>query len=99
MVSSILWYQSTRATFTLPFTSTPRAAREPPRAALREACQQTRVTHDDGNRLQQYEWPGIRELRRDIVSVEFTVYASTDAGSNISSEGPGRKPSVPSVWC
>jgi hypothetical protein len=37
------------------------------RAALREACQQMRVTRDDGNRLQKYEWPGdVRELRNVI---------------------------------
>jgi hypothetical protein len=34
----------------------PRAAHRRP--ALREACQQTRVTDDDGNRLQRYGWRG-----------------------------------------
>ena len=63
------------------------SARIPSRNSSK-ACQQTRVNHDDGNRPQQHEWPGnTRELRRDIVSGELTVYASTDAGSNISSEG------------
>jgi hypothetical protein len=67
MVSSILWDQSARrAAFTLPFPSTPWTARESRRAALREGCQQTRVTHDDGNRF-QYEWPGnIQELQNVI---------------------------------
>src|SRR4030081_2715892 len=68
MVSSILWDQSARrAAFALPFPSTPRRARESLRAALREPCQQMRVTHDDGNRLQEYERPGnIGELRNVI---------------------------------
>lgn len=40
MVSSILWDQSARrAALTLPFPSTPRKARESPRAAFRKACQ------------------------------------------------------------
>jgi hypothetical protein len=47
MVSSILWDQlARRAAFTLPLTSTPRPARKPLRSALREACQQMRVTRD-----------------------------------------------------
>jgi len=53
-----------------------RTARESPRAALREACQQTRVTHGDGNRPQQHDWLGnIRELQnvieRAIISLEI----------------------------
>jgi hypothetical protein len=59
------------------------------RIPLRSSSKATNAcNYDDGNRPQQYEWPGnIREPRRDIVSGELTVYASTDAGSNISSEG------------
>jgi len=50
IVSSILWDQSARrAAFVRPLPSTPRTARESLRAALREACQQMRRTHDDGN--------------------------------------------------
>jgi hypothetical protein len=68
MVSSILWDQSARpAALTLPFPSTPRTAPESPRADFRKACQQTRVTDDDRNRLHQYEWAGnIRELQNVI---------------------------------
>jgi hypothetical protein len=31
------------------------------RTPSRESCQRTRVTHDDGNRLRQYEWQNVIE--------------------------------------
>src|SRR5580704_193435 len=39
------------------FHQRPGAAHESLRAAPRKACQQPRLTHDGGNRLQKYEWP------------------------------------------
>jgi transcriptional regulator of acetoin/glycerol metabolism len=43
----------------------PRGARR--HLALRETCQQMRMTHDGENRLQQYEWPENIERLQDVV--------------------------------
>jgi hypothetical protein len=57
MVSSILWdrRRNERRSHSVSINASDSA--RIPRAALREAYQQTRVTHDDGKST-QHEWPG-----------------------------------------
>jgi hypothetical protein len=61
-------------------------SRESLRPALREAVNKTRVSNDDGNQLQQHEWPGnIWELqnvieRADILSKSPAIAADRHQG-------------------
>jgi hypothetical protein len=62
------------------FHQRPGAAHESLRAAPRKACQQPRLTHDGGNRLQKYEWPdGTAECPRACsYSLEVSLRAAAE---------------------